>query len=91
MTSRHSETPRNRKRSWATLPIRKPLAVIVALFSALLIAYHTFLKTDIPPNILALTQTFILTFGGGYIASSTIETTHESATQNKKTEPEGEE
>ena len=86
MTSRHSETPRNRKRPWATLPVRKPLAVIVALFSALLIAYHTFLKTDIKPNILALTQTIILTFGGGYLASSTIETTH-----HKKPEKEGEE
>lgn len=75
---------------WATMPVRKPLAVIVATFTGILIIYHTFLKTDIPPNILALTQTFILTFGGGYIASSTIETTHESATQNKKTEPEGE-
>ena len=70
---------------WATMPVRKPLAVIVATFTGILIIYHTFLKTDIPPNILALTQTFILTFGGGYIASSTIETT-----QNKKTEPEGE-
>ena len=83
MTSRHSG---NRKRSWATLPVRKPLAVIVALFSALLIAYHTIQKGDIPPNILALTQTFILTFGGGYLASSTIE-----ATNPKKPETEGEE
>lgn len=69
------------------MPVRKPLAVIAATFTGILIIYHTFLKTDIPPNILALTQTFILTFGGGYIASSTIETT---TTQNKKTEPEGE-
>ena len=67
------------------MPVRKPLAVIVATFTGILIIYHTFLKTDIPPNILALTQTFVLTFGGGYIASSTIETT-----QNKKTEQEGE-
>ena len=86
MTSRHSETPRNRKRPWATLPVRKPLAVIVALFSALLIAYHTIQKGDIPPNILTLTQTIILTFGGGYLASSTIEAPHP-----KKPETEGEE
>ena len=86
MTSRHSETPRNRKRPWATLPVRKPLAVIVALFSALLIVYHTIQKGDIPPNILTLTQTIILTFGGGYLASSTIEATHP-----KKPETEGEE
>lgn len=68
------------------MPVRKPLAVIVATFACILIIYHTFLKTDIPPNILALTQTFILTFGGGYIASSTIETTYP-----KKPKTEGEE
>lgn len=68
------------------MPVRKPLAVIVATFTGSLIIYHTFLKTDIPPNILALTQTFILTFGGGYIASSTIETTYP-----KKPKTEGEE
>ena len=76
---------RSKHSLWATMPVRKPLAVIVATFTGTLIIYHTLHKADIPPNILALTQTFVLTFGGGYIASSTIETT-----QNKKTEPEGE-
>lgn len=57
----------------ATLPVRKPLAVSVALFSIALVFYSMYRGIDIPQGVLQLSQTIIFTFGGGYIASSTLE------------------
>ena len=57
----------------ATLPVRKPLAISVALFSIVLVFYSMYKGIDIPQGVLQLSQTIIFTFGGGYIASSTLE------------------
>lgn len=60
------------------MPVRKPLCILITLFTCFIILSYTFSneekRADIPTGIGSLLQTVFVTICGGYFATSAYET-----------------
>lgn len=58
---------------WKNIPMRKPLAFGIVLYSGILLLGYSICGIDVPPGIAGLLQTLIYTCVGGYAATSAYE------------------